>query len=237
MQANAIVLVKPHSIPKTSSGKIQRHLCRQRYLEGSLEVVAEWREATPEDKSVHEDTPRREPAEIESWLAARIATRLGLRYAELDVDTPIARFGLDSLTAIELTHELETELSLRLPMASLLQDFSIAQLAARLAADAGVDGHAPLAYEPLADPADEYPLSYGQRAMWFLYRLAPESPAYNIPVAVRIPGELDSAAFRHAFESLIARHASLRATFHESPDGGGPVQRISEQAAFRLRRA
>ena len=232
VQAHAIVLVKPHSIPKTSSGKIQRHLCRQRYLEGSLEVVAEWREATPEDRSVHEDTPRREPAEIESWLAARIATRLGLRYAELDVDTPIARFGLDSLTAIELTHELETELSLRLPMASLLQDFSIAQLAARLAADAGVDGHGQLAYEPLADPADEYPLSYGQRAMWFLYRLAPESPAYNIPVAVRIPGELDSGAFRRAFESLIARHASLRATFHESPDGGGPVQRISEQAAF-----
>ncbi|HJT30041.1 MAG TPA: amino acid adenylation domain-containing protein, partial [Pyrinomonadaceae bacterium] len=230
VQAHAIVLVKPHSIPKTSSGKIQRHLCRQRYLEGSLEVVAEWREATPEDRSVQAGTPRREPAEIESWLATRIATRLGLRYAEPDVDTPIARFGLDSLTAIELTHELETELSLRLPMASLLQDFSIAQLAARLAADAGVDGH--LAYEPLADPADEYPLSYGQRAMWFLYRLAPESPAYNIPVAVRIPGELDSAAFRHAFESLIARHASFRATFHESPDGGGPVQRISEQAAF-----
>jgi len=230
VQAHAIVLVKPHSVPKTSSGKIQRHLCRQRYLEGSLEVVAEWREATPEDRSVQAGTPRREPAEIESWLAARIATRLGLRYAELDVDTPIARFGLDSLTAIELTHELETELSLRLPMASLLQDFSIAQLAARLATDAGVDGQ--LAYEPLAEPADEYPLSYGQRAMWFLYRLAPESPAYNIPVAVRIPGELDSAAFRHAFESLIARHASLRATFHESPDGGGPVQRISEQAAF-----
>src|SRR5678815_2955577 len=139
----------------------------RRYLEGSLEVVAEWREATPEDRSVQAGTPRREPAEIESWLAARIATRLGLRYAELDVDTPIARFGLDSLTAIELTHELETELSLRLPMASLLQDFSIAQLAARLAADVGVEGH--LAYEPLADPADEYPLSYGQRAMWFLY--------------------------------------------------------------------
>ncbi|MEM8866264.1 MAG: aminotransferase class I/II-fold pyridoxal phosphate-dependent enzyme, partial [Planctomycetota bacterium] len=38
----AVVLIKPTSIPKTSSGKIQRHACRQAYEEGSLSVVAEW---------------------------------------------------------------------------------------------------------------------------------------------------------------------------------------------------
>jgi len=38
----AIVLVRAGSIPKTSSGKIQRHACRQGFLEGSLEVVAQW---------------------------------------------------------------------------------------------------------------------------------------------------------------------------------------------------
>lgn len=39
----AIALLKTGSIPKTSSGKIQRHACRQQFLEGKLNVVAEWR--------------------------------------------------------------------------------------------------------------------------------------------------------------------------------------------------
>jgi 8-amino-7-oxononanoate synthase len=42
LQLDAIVLVKAGSIPKTSSGKIQRHACRQGYLDGSLDVVAQW---------------------------------------------------------------------------------------------------------------------------------------------------------------------------------------------------
>ena len=43
LPVDAIALVKAGSIPKTSSGKIQRHACRQGFLEGSLETVAEWR--------------------------------------------------------------------------------------------------------------------------------------------------------------------------------------------------
>ncbi|HEV3340517.1 MAG TPA: aminotransferase class I/II-fold pyridoxal phosphate-dependent enzyme, partial [Pirellulales bacterium] len=49
LQLDAIVLVKPGSIPKTSSGKIQRHACRNAFLQGTLEEIgrtgdhsAEW---------------------------------------------------------------------------------------------------------------------------------------------------------------------------------------------------
>ncbi len=43
LPVEAIVLIKAGSIPKTSSGKIQRHACREGFLDGTLEVVAEWR--------------------------------------------------------------------------------------------------------------------------------------------------------------------------------------------------
>src|SRR6185295_17280853 len=43
VQAFAIVLVKPGTIAKTSSGKIQRFACRTKFQEGSLEVISEWR--------------------------------------------------------------------------------------------------------------------------------------------------------------------------------------------------
>lgn len=42
LQVHAIVLIKPFTIPKTSSGKIQRHACKNQFLEGTLEVLAEW---------------------------------------------------------------------------------------------------------------------------------------------------------------------------------------------------
>ncbi|MDB9490476.1 fatty acyl-AMP ligase [Dolichospermum circinale CS-534/05] len=44
LQVYAILLIKPASIPKTSSGKIQRHACRQGFLKETLAVVGEWRQ-------------------------------------------------------------------------------------------------------------------------------------------------------------------------------------------------
>ncbi|HZB46511.1 MAG TPA: condensation domain-containing protein, partial [Pyrinomonadaceae bacterium] len=82
--------------------------------------------------------------------------------------------------------------------------------------DAGGDG--PGGAPPVDDArgerdASEYPLSYGQRALWFLHQLAPESAAYNVFFAMRVLSELDAAALRRAFQSLIERHASLRTTY------------------------
>ncbi len=42
LQVYTTVLIKPGSIPKTSSGKIQRHACRHRFIDGSLHVVEDW---------------------------------------------------------------------------------------------------------------------------------------------------------------------------------------------------
>jgi acyl-CoA synthetase (AMP-forming)/AMP-acid ligase II len=63
LQLYATVLVKTGSIPKTSSGKIQRHACRSGFLTGSLNVVEDWSE-TPQGKSkfIHLK------AEVESML-------------------------------------------------------------------------------------------------------------------------------------------------------------------------
>ncbi|MBA2393469.1 MAG: fatty acyl-AMP ligase, partial [Ktedonobacteraceae bacterium] len=43
VEVAVIVLLKVGTLPKTSSGKIQRHMCRQRFLEGSLECVEVWK--------------------------------------------------------------------------------------------------------------------------------------------------------------------------------------------------
>ena len=72
------------------------------------------------------------------------------------------------------------------------------------------------------------PLSVGQRALWFLHRLDPESAAYNLHFCGRIRSPLDLAAWRRALAAAIERHACLRSTFVDRPEG--PVQLVHESA-------
>ena len=65
---------------------------------------------------------------------------------------------------------------------------------------------------------DRQALSYAQRRMWFLWRLDPQSGAYNLPGAVRLTGRLNLAALEQAFASLVARHETLRTVFAPQPD-------------------
>ncbi len=56
LQVYAVCLLKTASIPKTSSGKIQRYACQQGYLDGSLNVVGQWRETSGNRPSPQETT-------------------------------------------------------------------------------------------------------------------------------------------------------------------------------------
>jgi amino acid adenylation domain-containing protein len=69
-----------------------------------------------------------------------------------------------------------------------------------------------------------FPLSMGQRAQWFLHRLAPESAAYNVAFVARIVSTIDPAALRLAFERVVERHAVLRTTYHSTDTE--PCQRV-----------
>jgi amino acid adenylation domain-containing protein/non-ribosomal peptide synthase protein (TIGR01720 family) len=73
----------------------------------------------------------------------------------------------------------------------------------------------------------EYPLSYGQRALWFVHQLDRSSAAYNVHIAFRIHSPLDVDALRSAFQAIVDRHAPLRSTFAER--NGVPFQRVAEK--------
>jgi len=73
----------------------------------------------------------------------------------------------------------------------------------------------------------EYPLSYGQQALWFVHQLDRSSAAYNVHIAFRIHSPLDVGALRSAFQAIVDRHAPLRSTFAERD--GVPFQRVAER--------
>mgnify|MGYP001606176320 FL=1 len=84
------------------------------------------------------------------------------------------------------------------------------------------------------DREQPLPLSYAQERQWFLWQLDPDSAAYHIPGALRLKGPLDRVALQRSFDSLVARHESLRT--HVRQDGEGAVQVIAAQAAVDILR-
>ena len=179
---------------------------------------------------------------IREWLAELLAAAVEVPLPEIDPERPINEYGLDSLGALGLKLDVEERLGLTIPLASFLDGWSLDRLAGALAqASASPDAALALfatAPAPLgrgsgrpgssAGASGDYPASRGQAAIWFLDRLAPDSPAYHIVQAVRVRGALDVGALRQAFQALVDRHAALRTTFPS--ESGRPLQRVSPSA-------
>ena len=77
-----------------------------------------------------------------------------------------------------------------------------------------------------------HPLSYNQRALWFLYHLDPGSTAYNVMCAAHVRSDVDVEALRRAFETVLARHPALRTTY--ANHDGAPVQIVHAQMDCEL---
>ncbi|HYC89367.1 MAG TPA: amino acid adenylation domain-containing protein [Thermoanaerobaculia bacterium] len=102
---HALLLIKTGMIPKTTSGKIQRSLTRQMFLDGTLPVVARWQwEAT-------------DP------LAA---------FSDLDRHTPLFALGFDSLQIFELKNALERERGIELQLSDFTHDATLATVDAAI---------------------------------------------------------------------------------------------------------
>ena len=82
------------------------------------------------------------------------------------------------------------------------------------------------------DGKEEHPLSHGQRALWFLYQLAPESAAYNLMYAAQLQPDVDIQVLQTAFESLFKRHLVLRTTYNTHNDE--PVAQIHPDRQFHI---
>lgn len=82
---------------------------------------------------------------------------------------------------------------------------------------------------PRPPELERLPLSYAQSRMWLLQRLDPDSPAYNVCLAIRLRGPLDRVALRTALQGLLDRHEVLRTRYPTAADGT-PVQVIDAAA-------
>ena len=164
--------------------------------------------------------PRTAAEQIVCGLFAEI---LGLERA--GAEDSFFELGGDSLLAMRLIARVRAVLDVEIPIGDLFT--------AAPAAIASWPKPAGPPRMPLV-PADRpvvVPLSFGQQRMWFLNRLEVTAAAYNIPLALRLTGHLNTAALQAALADVADRHESLRTIFPET--GGTPRQEILDGAAGR----
>jgi amino acid adenylation domain-containing protein len=127
--------------------------------------------------------------------------------------------GGDSLMSVRIANRIRAVLGTDIDAATLLTAPTPASLAQSLA----VGGPPRAALAPVPRPR-AVPLSFGQQRMWFLNRLESAAAVYNMPLAVRLAGELDVAALRAALGDVAARHEILRTVYPDTD--GAPRQEI-----------
>ncbi|MFZ2173425.1 MAG: amino acid adenylation domain-containing protein, partial [Rhodococcus sp. (in: high G+C Gram-positive bacteria)] len=179
------------------------------------------RAALPEPDLLSGTAQYREPSgPIEQTVAEVFADVLGL--GRVGADAGFFDIGGNSLSATRVMARLRASLGTDSGVRDLFEAPTVAALAARIAhAGSASPGRPVLA--PRSRPED-IPLSFAQQRIWFINQFDTTSAAYNIPIVVRLSGELDVQALNSALTDVAGRHESLRTMYPVR--GSGPVQQI-----------
>lgn len=208
IRVHAVVLIKPGTLPKTSSGKVQRHLCRTKFLARELEAVL--------TTFLEKGTDERTEAVVEDFgddLAETVAQILAhvLERAHIGPHDNFFELGGDSLRGTQVLTRIREAYGVDLPLESLFDAPTAAGLATLI--KPGYRSTVLPSRKTLesARQNDVMPLSFSQERFWFLDQLSPENSFNNIPVALRITGALDRGSLHSALAEIVQRHEILRA--------------------------
>ncbi|WP_344831150.1 amino acid adenylation domain-containing protein [Actinocorallia longicatena] len=182
------------------------------------------RKALPPPESA--GTPYRAPRTRREEILAGIMAEV-LRVDQVGIDDDFFALGGDSLRATKLAGRVRAVLDADLPLRAIFESPTVAELVDHLS-DA-------VAQPPLiaVERPDRVPLSYAQRRLWFFHRYEGASATYNIPLVVRMSGDLDVGALNAAISDVVARQESLRTIFAED-ENGVAFQRILPAGEVRV---
>lgn len=173
------------------------------------------------------ETPFTEPTTATEHLMASLWQRV-LGHGRISTQANFFDLDGNSLKAMRLATLVAEAFHVPASVRALFENPTIAALGRH------VDALAPQesARIPVV-PADQpVPLSFAQQRLWFIDQLNGGSAHYNMPVMLRVHGELSVTAVQSSLNAIMARHATLRTVFSQTSEG--PVQLVQPWSALPL---
>ena len=172
------------------------------------------------DSGVTRSAPKTAVEEVVAGVWAEVLGRESVGTGE-----DFFELGGHSLLATQVVSRLRAALGFEVPLRALFESPTVAGLAEHIEEARRSDDTETSRPIPLAARDAPIPASFSQEALWFLDRLDPGRPTFNVAAGVRVVGPLDVAALGRAFSEIVRRHESLRTTF--TLEAGRAIQVIA----------
>ena len=156
-----------------------------------------------------------------------------LKLDEVGIHDNFFELGGHSLLATQFVARINTAFQIDFPLRRLFETPTIAGLADSVQASMEIEKDSRTVRSIVPVPRSNHtPLSFAQERLWFLDRLDPDSPTYNVPAAFRLAGDLNLNALEQSLNEVVRRHEVLRTVF--ATVNGNPVQKILPSLAIAL---
>ena len=184
-------------MPLTPNGKVDRRALEARPTPEGLGGAADQVYVAPRNPT--------EELLVRIWAEVLGVERVG-------VEDNFFELGGHSLLATQVISRVRRALDVALPLRTLFEHPTVAELSheAEEVRHAGRPAPPPLVR---VDRGQALPLSFAQRRLWVLAELEPDSPAYNMPFALGLGGQLEVSVLARTLGEIVRRHAILRTTF------------------------
>lgn len=196
IKVDHLVFVKPNVVPRTTSGKIQRSLCKALFLENKLSVLNVDRE----------DSIAKISGKYKA-LALEIEMALDLAEGVVDLDSDLRELGLDSLTVISLQQKILDMYQLNLPVSCFYEAISLKdiinkiELANRWAFN-----------KSCAVKTNK--VSEQQKMLYYHQLISLSKAAYNLSRLIKVNTALNINKLNSVFMELIANDEMLKTSFY-----------------------
>ncbi len=204
------------SIPLTPNGKVDRRSLPKPDADVLMkEMEAEYiAPRTPEEEGV-----------------AAIFSKL-LNVEKVGATHNFFLLGGHSLLATQLVSRFKDTFKVEIPLRVVFETPTVAGIAHAVEAASVSTGRVQAPPIVPVNRDQELPLSFAQHRLWFLDRLEPNSPFYNIPENYRIKGPLNPVILQQTVNEIIRRHEILRTGFYTVD--GKPLQQIRENLEIEI---
>jgi amino acid adenylation domain-containing protein len=203
------VIVELEGLPLTANGKVDR--------KALPEPVVEKMEAGEEGRTPVEE------------IVAGIWSEV-LKLERVGVKANFFELGGHSLAATRVVSRVRELLGAEVALRAIFETPTVEGLAQTVERARGLEVERSPIERVLGETAT--PLSYAQQRLWFIDRLEPGSPVYNMSSAVELRGWVNAQALRQTISEIVRRHEALRTSFPTV--NGGPAQRIAEAEPLPL---